>query len=1128
MREGSEAARLLTRVFRCPAGPGTPLPPAVAAALSRRAVPRGTPAPGVAVAAAAPARDVIVSLLVDPDTRRLEGAAVATRTHRPHHAPPGGCVTPTPPAALHAPPITATPPPLIPSPAAWDPPTAPPAVAHNTIVPAPPPSLPAAVRDVAVLCGERASPQAVVTALYEALCDGTATVQVFVATEADRRELITFLLGCAEDARSATECQDTQFAAELHAVLRRVCDGATLLRAAPLAGLPLHDLFAGSDHDAKLATKKELAKVAWRLGVDPGGLKKDNLAEALAAHLTAEHGAGMGLSGPPADRVARLLRRRHAAARRPPLLTSLERAAGTLYALPCVGFPTLADVSQVAGGVLPSDAVLLAARPHRLAEALRQRTDGAFRLLDHLRSDPNCRSQLCAAPAAGAPPVWPAAVRDPLLQRLLYFKQAEMVAQAEAARGVAAPALQVRREGAAWVLSDSDVGGIEAHARGDAEFQIGHWVAVPVERAAELARFPDAAFCDAAAGGCATAALRDLLPDLAPHALALCDVLPNPAPEPPAYMKRWVQDRPLATPDGHVLGTLRLHFPKNPEAVGHGAKWVEQCCSLALRRRFVDFNGRKAVRALLNTVSGSEAGESLFIDLIRHGPPEAETEEVTTSETDEEESTAFLGLTSSQQVAYRHALRRRVQLVWGPPGTGKSFYLATAVLLLVARAKRRGSKTYHVLVSAHAKPAIHDLLAAAARLRDALAETDPTGWWRCVHVGSLAQKAWTDPIGKTWRRGAAKPEYAVVGCTVWEAHRWGRYSGPGVDYTAPSCVDVLAIDEGSQMLAADAAPLVNRLRPETGRLIVVGDHLQLPPIVSNPALSGVDVAGSIFLALMRTADGAPLTDRFATAPLHNSVVKLTENLRSNSTICALSQTLYGTDYHVPASQPPKTLRLSAAPLPAPVGGYKAVWGLGDAAGAVAHTLATGGRPWWKGLLTVVVDAVPARADALRVEAAALAAVAEAVRRVSAPSDWGAHTIVVAPSKAQCVAVREEAEAFPAAQVPFSHVDTVNRTQGKTADVVHIAYSVPTSSDFMYDIARLNVAFTRARCMNILYVSAATLHPPHTVCAAFDTRLGAAHLDAFLSASAVLKLSFPHPACPTQRDVACEWLLNGSS
>ena len=69
------------------------------------------------------------------------------------------------------------------------------------------------------------------------------------------------------------------------------------------------------------------------------------------------------------------------------------------------------------------------------------------------------------------------------------------------------------------------------------------------------------------------------------------------------------------------------------------------------------------------------------------------------------------GMTASQQAALRHLLSRRLTLVWGPPGTGKTTFLAKGLLAL-GRARAAAGLPTRVMVSALTHAAIENVLSA--------------------------------------------------------------------------------------------------------------------------------------------------------------------------------------------------------------------------------------------------------------------------------------------------------------------------------------------------------------------------------------------------------------------------------
>jgi DNA replication ATP-dependent helicase Dna2 len=51
------------------------------------------------------------------------------------------------------------------------------------------------------------------------------------------------------------------------------------------------------------------------------------------------------------------------------------------------------------------------------------------------------------------------------------------------------------------------------------------------------------------------------------------------------------------------------------------------------------------------------------------------------------------GLTESQKRTFEHMLNNRLTLIWGPPGTGKTYFLARAILDLVKAKIEQGDNS---------------------------------------------------------------------------------------------------------------------------------------------------------------------------------------------------------------------------------------------------------------------------------------------------------------------------------------------------------------------------------------------------------------------------------------------------
>jgi len=224
------------------------------------------------------------------------------------------------------------------------------------------------------------------------------------------------------------------------------------------------------------------------------------------------------------------------------------------------------------------------------------------------------------------------------------------------------------------------------------------------------------------------------------------------------------------------------------------------------------------------------------------------------------------GMTLSQLAAFEAVVDRSVALTWGPPGTGKTHFVALAVLCL-AEAHRRGGRPYAVLMTAFTHAAIDNCLRKVAEIQESRSVVGAP-----IAVGKLGRFELDRMDEVTLVEPSAGGSYldsnafAVLGGTAWAIRK-------GIPIER---AHLLVIDEGSQLKVPEAAIPIRRLRSD-GRLLVAGDHLQLPPIVQGayPDLGDDEplLHRSIFEALRGRKSNSPL------------VVSLLENFRMNGTLC---------------------------------------------------------------------------------------------------------------------------------------------------------------------------------------------------------------------------------------------------
>lgn len=458
---------------------------------------------------------------------------------------------------------------------------------------------------------------------------------------------------------------------------------------------------------------------------------------------------------------------------------------------------------------------------------------------------------------------------------------------------------------------------------------------------------------------------------------------------------------------------------------------------LLLYPRYSDWNSDRVIGFLKNYVDA----DGLLLSVLRD--PYAAAVKAPLSKNVEEAASKGekrLGLTQSQLDAYRTIRQQKLVPVWGPPGTGKTHFLASMILGLM-EAHAQAGRPLRVLITAFTHAAIENVLRKIAELqRD-------TGLAKNLRLGKAKQwqgmqLATADVVvEKNIPDWVAGHEHLALGATVYS----GLKVFEEVDY-----FDLVIIDEASQLRVPESAIPIS-LVADDGRLVLAGDHLQLPPIVAGvypETPPGEPVLHrSIFEALCPTADD----DR-------GLLTQLTENFRMNDVLTSFAASLlYGPDYKcfnttIARRRLNLTLPRTAAPL-------------------VKACL----DPQYP-LAIVVLEGVRA-AKENQVEAELVAGLVGCLRDRLRNEDgelfdedlefFRDGVFIVSPHRAQIRTIqRTLRDARGWDHTPF--VDTVDKMQGQEADAVIVSYGVADpefamqEADFIYGLNRLNVAVTRAK------------------------------------------------------------------
>jgi hypothetical protein len=374
---------------------------------------------------------------------------------------------------------------------------------------------------------------------------------------------------------------------------------------------------------------------------------------------------------------------------------------------------------------------------------------------------------------------------------------------------------------------------------------------------------------------------------------------------------------------------------------------------------------------------------------------------------------------------------------------------------------------------------------------------------------------------------ALSSRLVVIGATTWRLH---------TDLTTKAsqlqgAFDVVVLDEASQLAVADALLPLACLKPRTGRLLVLGDSLQLAPIYALRfpcPPHGVPSLHTSFLECLtrREGDRAPLDLMRVVRgqdPCPAALIKLNENHRMNAELSAFTARLYGQDYRLPdnaaqrhaywavdptALQPSDdgpgatVVRALLMPHPHPGRGSRASQALvlpslvsirlipvnsdGDVLSPDELLLATAGR------------------DQSDVEAAFVSSLMQALsvsHAVMGEEEASRALFACTPHRRLKAALREALGPGK----PWC-VDTVERVQGQERELVLLCLGVfsrgqvQRERDFLFSRERLNVALSRAQQCCIVVYTDAVLEFDAEVLAHPDANLAYTHLRGFVESS----------------------------
>lgn len=263
-----------------------------------------------------------------------------------------------------------------------------------------------------------------------------------------------------------------------------------------------------------------------------------------------------------------------------------------------------------------------------------------------------------------------------------------------------------------------------------------------------------------------------------------------------------------------------------------------------------DLNGDKTLEALINISNNT------FYQWLLHKPSPREIPDETQLFFDDfvQHINAVLAprkikLTKPQEDVIATHLDEPLVLVQGPPGTGKSYTLAWAILAHIAHYSVLG-KPCRVAISCKTHNSVKVVLKALSELR-----TQLTGFafaklggqnLRNLEIFKISNDASEDvpkdvTALETYKYGSWNLEnlisnnLIVIAGTSGGLYNFMKHRDAGgkkVDWNLKT-FDLVVVDEASQASLPEGVLSCAFLKPD-GKVIVVGDHRQMPPIISHP------------------------------------------------------------------------------------------------------------------------------------------------------------------------------------------------------------------------------------------------------------------------------------------------------
>jgi hypothetical protein len=446
-------------------------------------------------------------------------------------------------------------------------------------------------------------------------------------------------------------------------------------------------------------------------------------------------------------------------------------------------------------------------------------------------------------------------------------------------------------------------------------------------------------------------------------------------------------------------------------------------------------------------------------------------------------------LNPSQWAAWEESLTSRLNLIWGPPGTGKSRTVRGLTLASLWDAETN-QDNLRILICAPTYTALDNVLRGVYQYRENIVSDDAVNFhrirskWRDPPEGVLSKidtKLNRHSPGDRIKQLKADLDtnscISVVGATPQQVHNlirlWDEDSGQR------ELFDLIVVDEASQMDVGHSILAYSSLA-ENGSVVVAGDPLQLAPIQNaDPPLDLEEMVGSTYEFFSDLHD---ITES-----------QLTTNYRSNDEIVEFQKSAGYPRELEPHSPDLEIAFEEEIPSNEPTNWPEGLpWGefieklLSPEHSCICITYSGGRDSQWNDseakLVTSLVRALNGRLEnQLKNERDGETGdvLPSSNECYNSEEFWQEGVGIVTPHKAQEALIINQLQQFTETgqeDLIRDAVDTVERFQGQQRDVIIASYAVSDpdlisdEDEFLLGLNRFNVLQSRARAKVIVILS----------------------------------------------------------